>query len=184
MNRTLILLVAAATSALAAPGFDFRQLDKLGARAKDSTSINLEGPVLKMASRLLRNDKDPELRALVDGLSGIYIRTFEFDESGRYKESDLEPLRSYLDEQHWAKIVDVKERHETSAIYVLTLPDNQPGGLAIVACEPKELTVVFIEGKINMDNIGRLSGTMGIPDMMLLRRAARAKKKSDAADAK
>ena len=168
MKRTLILL-AAAIPAFAAPGFDFKQIDKIGANAKESTNITLEGPMLKMVSGLMGNDRDSaSVKAMIEALKGVYVRSWEFEETGKYNESDLDPLRTYLDTQGWTKIVDVKEKKETSTIYLLASPDNKPGGLAIVSVEPKEVTVVFIEGTIDMNNIGKLGGNLGIPDLSTL----------------
>ncbi|HWE48959.1 MAG TPA: DUF4252 domain-containing protein [Bryobacteraceae bacterium] len=168
MRKTLILLIAA-VSAFAAPPFDFKQLDKLGTNAKESTNLTLDGSVLKMASGLMKKDKDGDsVKSLVDGLNGIYVRSFEFDAPGRYNEADLEPLRTWLDSQHWTKIVDTKSDKEKSTIYVLPLADGKFGGLAIVSSEEKEVNVVFIDGQIRMDDLAKLGGNMGIPDMSIL----------------
>ena len=40
---------------------------------------------------------------------------------------------------------------------------GQKTGFVIVAAEPKELTVVYIEGQINPDELGALGGNFGIP---------------------
>ncbi len=48
---------------------------------------------------------------------------------------------------------------------VKPLPDNKLGGLAIITAEPKEVTVVFINGTLNMSDIPKLSGNLGIPDL-------------------
>ncbi|HEX4277351.1 MAG TPA: DUF4252 domain-containing protein [Bryobacteraceae bacterium] len=164
MNKVLIL-AAAAVTAFAQQGFDFKVLDKLGANATESTNITLDGNTLKLASAFLGDDKD--VKDVVKNLKGIYIRSFEFAKSGQYKEADLAPLRAYLKSPRWNKIVDVKETDETSEIYLLPLANGQLGGLAIISAEPKELTVVFIEGVLNMDDIGKLSGNMGIPEINL-----------------
>jgi hypothetical protein len=38
-------------------------------------------------------------------------------------------------------------------------------GLAIIASEPREFTIVNIVGSIDPDKIGRLEGQFGIPEM-------------------
>jgi hypothetical protein len=165
MKRLLILL-AVAVCAFAAPPFDFKLLDKLGANAKSSNNITLDGPVLKMAGGLVGKSKDGEsVKSLIAGLKGIYIRSYEFDAEGQYNEGDLEPLRTWLDSQHWSKIVDTKSGREKASIYILPMPDGQFGGLAIVAAEAKEVSVVFIDGQISPDDIGKLGGNLGIPDL-------------------
>ena len=181
MTKILLLLAAAVLPAVAAPNFDFKLLDKLAANSKDSTNITLEGPVLKMALGLLGNDKNADsVKSLVSRLNGIYVRSFEYDAPGQYNAADLEPLRTYLDARHWTKIVDTKEGKETSSIYVLPLANDQFGGLAILSAEEKEVSVVLIDGQVSMDDLGKLGGTLGIPDMSILndnaRKAAKAKK--------
>jgi hypothetical protein len=180
--KKILILLAAAVTAFATPPFDFKQLDKLGVNAKESTNLTLDGPVLKMASGLMGKSKDADsVKSLIDGLNGIYIRSFEFDAPGKYNEADLEPLRTWLDSQHWSKIVDTRSDKEKSTIYVLPLPDGKFGGLAIVSAEEKEVNVVFIDGQINMDDIAKLGGNMGIPDLSALSNEARkaAKKKEE-----
>lgn len=154
------ILIAAAMPALAQQNFDFKTLDKLGANATGKTSITLEGDTLKLATSFLGDDK-----SAFRSLTGVYVRNYEFDKPGQYKEADLEPLRAYLKTLQWSKIVDTKDANETSEIYVQPLPNNKLGGLAIVSAEPKEVSVVFISGVLNMSDIGKLGGNLGIPDI-------------------
>jgi hypothetical protein len=61
----------------------------------------------------------------------------------------------------------VKEAAEISEIYLQPLPNDQIGGLAVISAEPKEVTVVFIEGVLSISDLGKLSGNMGIPNITL-----------------
>jgi hypothetical protein len=160
--KTALILFAAAIPAFAQQTFDFSSLDKLGANASESTNITLEGDVLKLATSFLGGDKGP-----LRNLTGVYVRTFEFAKSGQYKEADLAPLRAYVKTLKWTKVVDVKETNETSEIYVQPLPNDQLGGLAIINAEPKEVDIVFISGVLNLSDVGKLSGNLGIPDIRL-----------------
>jgi Domain of unknown function (DUF4252) len=166
MKTAWILFAAAIPAAvipgLAQQGFDFKSLDKLGANATESTNIHLEGDTLKLATSFLGGDEGP-----LKNLTGVYVRSFEFAKTGQYNEADLAPLRAYLKTLQWTKIVDVKEADETSEIYLQPLPNNKLGGLAIVSAEPKEVSVVFISGVLNMSDVGKLSGNLGIPDIQL-----------------
>jgi hypothetical protein len=164
------ILIAAAMPALAQQNFDFKSLDKIGANATDSTNISLEGDTLKLATSIFGGDSGP-----LKNLTGVYVRTFEFEKAGQYKEADLAPLRAYVASLKWTKIIDAKEADERSEIYVKPLPDNKLGGLAIISAEPKEVAVVFINGSLNMSDIPKLSGNLGIPDL----RYDRGGKKSD-----
>jgi hypothetical protein len=158
--KTALILFAAAIPALAQQNFDFKQLDKLGANATESTNITLEGDTLKLATSFLGDDSS------LKKLTAVYVRSFEYAKAGQYKEADLAPVRAYIKTLQWTKVVDVKETDETSEIYVHALPNNKLGGLAIVDAEPKEVTIIFIAGSLNVSDLGKLS-ELGIPDIKL-----------------
>jgi len=171
MNRILIL-VACALPAAAQQGFDFKSLDKLGANAKGSTNITLEGDTLKLAANLLASDGDKDaaaLKSLVANLKGIYVRSWEFAKEGMYNGADIEPFRTYLRGPQWSKIVDAKEDKDASEIFVKSGANNKLAGLAIISVEPAELTLVYIEGSISMEDVGKLSGNLDIPDLDVLK---------------
>jgi hypothetical protein len=160
--KTALILFAAAIPAFTQQSFDFTSLDKLGANASGSTNITLEGDTLKLATSFLGGDKGP-----FRNLTGVYVRSFEFAKPGQYKEADLAPLRAYVKTLKWTKIVDVKETTETSEIYLQPLPNDKLGGLAIISAEPSEVSVIFISGVLNLSDVGKLSGNLGIPEMRL-----------------
>jgi hypothetical protein len=182
MKKTFALL-ALALPLIAQEGFDFKTLDKLGANSKNHTNITLDGDMLKLASGFLGPGKDSDsLKPLVDSLKGVYIRSFEYDRDGQYNEADLEPLRAYLKQMQWNRIVESREGKEVSEIYLQTRSGSRVGGLAIIAAEAREVTVVYISGDIKPDDIQKLSGTMGIPDIrqeLLDRKKDKEKKKED-----
>jgi hypothetical protein len=164
MKSALILMVAA-IPALAQQTFDFKLLDRLGANAKGSTNITLDGNMLKLAANFLGNGED-SVKSLIRGLTGVYVRSYQFDRPGQYAEADLEPLRAYLRSGQWSKIVDVKEAtKEASEIYVQALPNDRLGGVVIISAESKEVSVVFISGVMNASDVAKLSGNLGIPDL-------------------
>jgi hypothetical protein len=164
--KTLWILLAAAVPALAQQSFDFKLLDKLGAKAKESTNITLDGDTLKMAANFLGDGQD-SVKAVVKNIKGIYVRTWEFTSAGQYDPVDLTPLRAFLKSPQWNKIVDVKDTNETNEIYLQPLPNDQLGGLAVINAAPKEVNIVFITGVLNMSDVNKLSGNLGIPDMKL-----------------
>ncbi len=170
MKKTLLLLLfplALSVPLFAQEVFDFRTLDKLGVNAKNKTNITLDGDMLKLASGFLGGtDKSTEsIKPLVDSLKGVYIRTFEFDKDGQYNEADLEPLRSFLKNSKWNRIVESREAREYSEIYLLPMPNNRLGGVAILSAEPRQVSVVYISGDLKQEDIAKLSGNMGIPEI-------------------
>jgi hypothetical protein len=172
MNKLTFLIASAWITSLpicAQQGFDFKTLDKMGANARESTNITLDSSMLKLASGMLGNGKDSEsMKALVSNLKGLYVRSYEFENAGAYNEADLGPLHTFLSPPQWSKVVDVREQGETSEVFMRPLPNDQLGGIAIIVAEAKELTVVYIDGTLNADDIGKLSGNLGIPNLSAL----------------
>lgn len=165
MKRALILL-ALSMPAMAQQAFDFSTLDRLGARAKGTTNITLDGSLLKLAASFLDDDDEADsIKALIKNLKGIYIRGYTFDKPGQYSEADLAPLRAYVRSLQWTKIVDVRDEKESTEIYVQALPNDRVGGLAIISSAPAEIHVVFINGSMNANDIEKLGGNLGIPEL-------------------
>jgi len=151
-------------------GFDFKSLDKFDTLTQHKTKVTLDGDLLKLAARFLGGDDDKEtasIKSLVDNLKGIYIRSWEFDRDGQYTQADIEPLRVYLDREKWSRIVESQDGREFSEVYVQRLPGDRFGGVAIISAEPRELTVVYISGVMNLSDLDKLEGNMGIPDIDL-----------------
>jgi len=136
--------------------------DKLSARAVEKVDVNLQGPVLEMASRFLGAGDDAKIKQVVQSLKCVYVKSFTFDKEGQYTEADLNEIRSYVRGADWSKIVDVQEKHESSSIYLKT-DGKQSQGFVVISAEPKELTVVQIIGPIDPSMLSELGGKMGIP---------------------
>jgi Domain of unknown function (DUF4252) len=152
--------------AVAQQGFDLKSLDRLGANAKNATNVTLDRNMLKLAANFLGNDDDSKsVRALVRNLDSIYVRVFSFDKPGQYNESDLAPFRAYLASPKWNRIVESKSARDSSEVYVQPLPNDRIGGVAVISLEATEVTVVYIDGVMNPADVGKLSGTLGIPDI-------------------
>ena len=143
-------------------------LDKVAQRAKESVDVTLDQSMLQLASGFLSKDDPDEaqVKKLIAKLKGIYVRSFEFDKEGEYSTTDLQALRVQLKAPAWSRIVGVKSlKGENTEIYLLKNGD-QIGGLVILNAEPKELTIVHIDGPINPEDLSRLSGHMGIPEIV------------------
>jgi hypothetical protein len=141
-------------------------LDKLAAKASEVSDVDLEGPLLQTASRFLsKGETDAQIKELVFGLKGIYVRSFEFEKEGVYSQADLDIIRKQLQSPGWTRIVSVhsKQDKEYTEIYSM-LSDEKIVGLAILSAEAKELTVVNIVGPIDLAKMG---GHFGIPSMSL-----------------
>ncbi len=163
-----VVILFALAPALTAQDFDFKALDKLAASAKSATNVTLNGGLLKLASAFLGSDGDSDaaaIKSLVSRMKGIYVRAYEFEKPGQYSEADVAPLRSMLQQPKWQAVVDVRENKEWTQVYLLQVSDSKLGGVAVVSTEPTRLTVVYVDGDINVDDLVKLSGSMGIPDL-------------------
>jgi hypothetical protein len=142
--------------------------DKLAAKASDTVDVSLSGSMLRLATKFLSDeDKDEsKVKKLVGGLKGIYVKSFEFKKAGEYSTADLDALRAPLRGSDWERIVGVhsNEDGENVEVYIRNASKGI-GGLAIIASEPKQLTLVNIVGPIDLDSLSELGGHFGIPEV-------------------
>ncbi|MGE5646802.1 MAG: DUF4252 domain-containing protein [Acidobacteriota bacterium] len=169
MTKAILLLAAALP--LAAQEIKLPpSLNRLADKASEVVDVTLDGPMLKLASKFLSksNPDEVKVKGLVEGLKGIYVKSFEFEKEGEYSPADVEAIRTQLHGPGWSRMVGVisKKDGENADIYV-KLDGERVGGLVILAAEPKELTVVNIVGSIDMEQLSELGGHFGIPDVQV-----------------
>lgn len=157
------------------PKLDLGNLSRLADKADEVVDVTLDGPTLKFAEKFMQDDEDEkddeEALRMIKNLTGIYVRSFEFDKPDQYTESDVESIRQQLKAPGWSKMVDVhsKRDHELDEVYIMTDPSGKNLGLAVIAAEKDELTVVNIVGPIDVDHLADLGGKLGIPDNLDLK---------------
>jgi hypothetical protein len=144
-----------------------KALDKLAAKADEVVDVNLDPAMMGLASKFM-SDKDPDeakAKKMITGFKGIFVRSYEFAKEGEYAEADIEPLRTQLRAPDWSCVVNVQSRksRENAQVCFHRGPNNTYDGLAVVAAEPKQLTIVSISGVIDPEQIGALEGQFGIP---------------------
>lgn len=164
----LITAAAAATAQAQEIRLQLSNLDKLEARASESVDVTLDGKLLNIATMFLDAKKPQEaaIKDLVGGLKGVYVRIFEFDKEGEYSTADVDSVRTQLRSPVWSRMAGVKSKREGESIEVyMTMTGSQIGGIAVIATEPKQLTVVNIVGMIDLDKLVKLSGKFGIPSI-------------------
>jgi Domain of unknown function (DUF4252) len=147
-------------------------LDKLSEKASETVEVTLDERLLQLAAKFLNSNNPEEARVkeLVAGLKGVYVRVFEFDKPGEYATSDVDTVRSQLLSPGWSKIVGVRSKRDGNNVDVhIKYQGNNILGLAIIAAEPKELTVVNIVGPIDLEKLSQLEGQFGIPKFDLER---------------
>lgn len=140
--------------------------EHLAAKASESVDVSLNGATLQFAASFL-NGKDPEeaqVKKLLTGITGIFVKSYEFKVDGVWSQGDLDRVRNQLSAPRWSRIVGVKSTQdgETAEVYVSS--ENQKmTGLAILVAEPKQLTVVNIVGSIDLNSLSELGGHFGVP---------------------
>ena len=163
----LFILGAAAGAMAQNPRIQTSQLDALAAKASQTVDVNLDERLMQLTAKFL-SSKDPDeakVKDLVNGLKGIYVKSFEFETEGQYSEADLEGIRSQLRNPAWNKIVNVTSKKEGTVEIYLMQTGDQISGLAVLAAEPKEVTVVNIVGPVDLDKLSDLEGNFGVPEL-------------------
>ena len=142
----------------------------LSDKASESVIVTLDANLLGMASRFL-STKDPEEAAakkLVASLNGIYVRNFTFDTDFAYPKADIDGVRRQLQAPGWSRIVEARSKKEQTNVDVFVLIDGgKARGLAIIASEPREFTIVNIVGNIDLEQLHELEGRFGVPDLQI-----------------
>jgi hypothetical protein len=161
-----LALGAALAATLWAQQFKFN-LDHLSSKASDSVDISVNTSMLQFAAKYLGKDPDEaRVKKLIVGIEGIYIKSFEFKQDGGYSPADLNRVRNQLKPPEWSRIVGIKSGGESENIEVWVR--NERGkvtGVAILASEPRELTVCNLVGNIDLESLSDLGGHFGIPDI-------------------
>lgn len=165
----IVLLIIA--TAFVAKAQDSRiqmgSLDHLAAKASQTVDVNIDERLMRMATKYL-SDKDAdekEVKQLVAGLKGIYVKRFEFDADGQYTAADIDSIRTQLRGPGWSRLLNVTSRKEGNFEVYLLLNGEQVGGLAVLHSDDRELTVVNLVGPVDLDKLAKLEGQLGIPEL-------------------
>lgn len=164
------LLALPALAAAADPGrLQLPDFPGLGKRAAQSVVISLDSSLLHQASGFISERggaNSAEVNDLLKGIRGIYVRSFSFDEPGEYSKADLEPVQAQLRAPGWQPVVSTHDlkQGKNLEIYVRR-SGNRTDGLAIIAADPRQLTIVNIVGPVDLARLARLQGQFGIPSV-------------------
>jgi hypothetical protein len=153
------------------PRMPFAGLEKLAAAASDTVDVSLDTGLLALAARFLGDKTADEARvkAMLTGLKGVYVRSYEFGADGAFGQADVEMVRRQLAAPGWSRMAGVRSKKERADVDVYVWLDGERiGGLGILATEPRRFTVVNIVGAIDLDQLRGLEG-FGLPRLDLER---------------
>ncbi|HEY7334115.1 MAG TPA: DUF4252 domain-containing protein [Bryobacteraceae bacterium] len=120
---------------------------RLAAQAKEKAEVDLDGAALAALQQ------KQAIKNTLSGVTGVFVRHYEFAAAGAYSDSDLDPLRRQAEgDPAWSRIVSVKESAESTQIFILKTGVT-PGGLLVISAEPKEVTVVEILGTVDLAHL-------------------------------
>ena len=151
------------------PRLPLAGLEKLEALASETVNVSLDTTLLSLAARFMDADDEDsaKVRALVGGLKGVYVRSFEFGADGAFGPAEVEGIRRQLSGPGWSRMAGIRSKKEHADVDVyLWLDGDRIGGLGILASEPRRFTIVNIVGAIDLDQLRRLEG-LGLPRLDL-----------------
>jgi hypothetical protein len=163
----LFVLASHAVQAQDPARLQLTALDNLEPRAEQTINITMDGKVLQLALRFLSDKKPNEvkIKEAVSGIKGIYVKSFRFDQDNLFTSNDVESIRSQLRSPMWSQLVEVRSKKEGQNIDVFTMIDGgKINGVAIIALDRRQVTVVNIVGPVDVDKLAELRGNFGIPD--------------------
>jgi Domain of unknown function (DUF4252) len=175
MNRTLVSLFACVTltvlmgcGAHAAP-LDMPSFAHLRSKAIESVDVSI-GAFPLFIARCVMPDSDPdsaEVKAMLKGLKGVYVRSYKFDEDFVYSKEDVEAVRTQLTKPGWSSLAQVRDRKQNEDVDVyVSIKDDKITRLAVIVTEPRELTIVYIDGTIDPAQLQKFSdGQFQLPGL-------------------
>ena len=142
-------------------------LDRLEAKAKQVVEVTIDQRMIRFIAGTL-SAKDPQqaqIKEVVLGLKGIYVRSYQFDDINAYAASDVEAMRRQIKTPLWSRIVGVRSPKGQNVEVFAMFEGEKMNGLSVIAAEPKSFTVVNIVGFIDIEKLRLLEGNFGIPKL-------------------
>lgn len=158
-NCCLLLAALLVPPAVSAQGarLELDHLDKLAEKAKDTVDVTVDAAMLKETAGFLagRDSDNEKVQQLIQGITGIYVKSFEFSVPNAYSDSDVELIRRQVSGSGWSRVVGVRGKRELTEIYFWREKDTN-GGLVVIAAQPNQLTVVNIVGRVDLASLAAL----------------------------
>lgn len=142
-------------------------LDHLATKASQTVEVNIDERLIRIAAKAF-SDKDAderEIKKLIAGVKGIYVKSFEFDSDGQFTTADVDAIRAQVRGPGWTRLVNVTSKKEGNVEVYLLMNGEEIGGLAVLSSEDRELTVVNIVGPVDLEKLAKLEGQFGVPEL-------------------
>jgi Domain of unknown function (DUF4252) len=162
----LLLLTFATTAGAQDARIQMSQLDRFNDMADKVISVDVNESLIQLALSALSDKRTPneaKIKEILAGLKGVYVKRFEFDKDGAYGSGDVDYIRGQMSGPGWVHVAGVRSKREGSYDVVLMYEGSVVRGLAVLAAEPRALTVVNVIGAIDLAKLRDLEGNFGIP---------------------
>jgi hypothetical protein len=134
-------------------------------KAIKSIDITVDSSVLGLMSWTMDNDDKEmvELQKTLMGLKSVQIRSYRFTTDFAYSRADVDAVQSQLSGPGWSPMIKVHDRHENEDVDIYLALDKQiVKGLAIIAANRREFTILNIVGSVPLEQIEKLRQTFGV----------------------
>ena len=146
--------------------------DALAQRANELVDVNLDENLLRIIPKKIVVTSDTgektDIGNIIAGLKGVYVKSYGFSNEGEYTAANLAGVRAQLRSPGWVRFLNIVKKKADDNVQVEVYMMSSPGhigGIAILALEPKRLTLVNIVGDINLEKLSRIEGQFGIPEL-------------------
>ncbi len=165
-----LLLVAGPAASAQQPGnaseptLHFEGLER---KADEVVQVNLWGRALEQAKKGIGLHKNvtAKVRSFVNGLTGVYRRTYRFRRA-RTDHEDVKPVHRRLTEGGWVPLVATEDRRKPESLAVYSIfRDEEVAGMTVVTSAPSEVTVLKILGPMDFEALSAIGSGMGLPVM-------------------
>ena len=159
------IMLFVAPAAMAQSFVDTVDFGELEAIADETVDVTLDRGMLRIAAKFLTGEgEEAEIGKLIEGLEGIYVKHFSFDEDWAYDTKITDRIRNLVP-AGFEKLIRVRSRNEENVDILVRPIGDDIDGLIIIAAEPDEFTVVHLVGRIDIAQLSELDGHFGIPDL-------------------
>jgi hypothetical protein len=128
-------------------------IEALSHLATETVDVTMDASMIRFAEKFL-SEKDPD-----------QVKT-KFARSGSYSMSDLDAVREQLRGPGWSRMIQAREEDEHVEVYA-RMQGGEMTGLLVLNAEPRELTIVHLDGTVRPEDLASLSGRVGLPKMRI-----------------
>lgn len=154
-------LGAAALARAQSPELKLPAFADLKSHATETVDISIGALPLKLAGWIAGQDTtdadSAAVGALLKGLHTLRVRHYEFASEFAYPQAEVDAVRAQLAAAGWNQLVQVRDQNKEENVDVYLAVDKERiTGVAIVASEPREFTIVHAIGSLDLAQVEKL----------------------------